>query len=172
MQETRDWYLGGDDPREKEVATHSSILAWRIPMDRGVWQATVHGVAKSQTQLSDHKQQQHIISMLWSLLKFSEIAMKIQQPLILINRIHSWEEGFSNTHWPGNNAQELRGRGLDCEGSLRSCPAHIAGTEALPTVSLCGAGPDLWHAVGNLRAGNVWPRHSWGDKQSVFIGVP
>ena len=34
---------------EKEMATHSSILAWRIPMDRGAWWATVHGVAKSQT---------------------------------------------------------------------------------------------------------------------------
>ena len=33
------------------VATHSSILAWRIPMDRGGWRATVHGVAKSWTQL-------------------------------------------------------------------------------------------------------------------------
>ena len=31
---------------EKEMATHSSILAWRIPMDRGAWQATVHGVAR------------------------------------------------------------------------------------------------------------------------------
>ena len=28
---------------------YSSILAWRIPMDRGAWRATVHGVAKSQT---------------------------------------------------------------------------------------------------------------------------
>ena len=34
---------------EADMATHSSILAWRIPMDRGAWQATVHGVAKSQT---------------------------------------------------------------------------------------------------------------------------
>ena len=33
--------------------THSSILVWRIPMDRGAWQVTVHGVAKSQTQLND-----------------------------------------------------------------------------------------------------------------------
>ena len=31
---------------EKEMATHFSILAWRIPMDRGAWQATVHGVAR------------------------------------------------------------------------------------------------------------------------------
>ena len=36
---------------EKEMATHFSILAWRIPMDRGVWRATVLGVTKSQTQL-------------------------------------------------------------------------------------------------------------------------
>ena len=34
------------------MVTHSNILAWRIPMDRGAWLAVVHGVAKSQTQLS------------------------------------------------------------------------------------------------------------------------
>ena len=45
--------LGWEDPLEKEMATHSSILAWRIPMDRGAWWAIVHGVAKSWTQLSD-----------------------------------------------------------------------------------------------------------------------
>ena len=35
------------------MATHSSTLAWKNPMDGGAWWATVHGVAKSQTQLSD-----------------------------------------------------------------------------------------------------------------------
>ena len=44
---------GWEDPLEKGMATHSSILAWRIPMDREVWWATVHGVTKSWTQLSD-----------------------------------------------------------------------------------------------------------------------
>ena len=33
------------------MATYSSILVWRIPMDRGAWWAIVRGVAKSQTQL-------------------------------------------------------------------------------------------------------------------------
>ena len=33
------------------MATHSSVLTWRIPMDRGAWWITVHGVAKSWTQL-------------------------------------------------------------------------------------------------------------------------
>ena len=37
---------------EEEMATHFSILAWRIPMGRGAWWVTVHGVAES-TQLSD-----------------------------------------------------------------------------------------------------------------------
>ena len=42
----------GRSPGEGK-ATHSSILAWGIPMGRGAWRAIVHGVAKSQTQLSD-----------------------------------------------------------------------------------------------------------------------
>ena len=41
--------LGWDDPPEEGMATHSSTLAWRIPMDRGAWWATVTGVPKSQT---------------------------------------------------------------------------------------------------------------------------
>ena len=40
--------LGGEDPLEKEMVTHSFILAWKT-MDRGVWQATVHGFADSDT---------------------------------------------------------------------------------------------------------------------------
>ena len=39
--------LGRKDPLEKEMANHSGTLAWEIPMDRGAWWATVHGVAKS-----------------------------------------------------------------------------------------------------------------------------
>ena len=42
-----------EDPLEKETATHSSILAWRIPLETGAWWATVGGFRKSQTWLSD-----------------------------------------------------------------------------------------------------------------------
>jgi len=52
MWETRAQSLHWEDPLEKGMATHSSLLAWRIPMDRGAWRATVHGVAKSRTRLS------------------------------------------------------------------------------------------------------------------------
>ena len=40
--------LGWEDPLEEGMTTHSTILAWRIPMDRGAWQATVHRITKSQ----------------------------------------------------------------------------------------------------------------------------
>ena len=49
MQDTWVRSLGWDNPLEEGMTTHSSILAWRILMDRGAWQATVHGVAKSWT---------------------------------------------------------------------------------------------------------------------------
>ena len=53
LQETWVQSLGWEDSLEENMATHFSILAWRIPMDRGAWRATVPGVAESQTRLSD-----------------------------------------------------------------------------------------------------------------------
>ena len=47
VKETRVRSLGWEDPLEEGMAVHSSILAWRIPMDRGAWRATVHSVTKS-----------------------------------------------------------------------------------------------------------------------------
>ena len=49
MSETWVSSLSWEDPLEEGMATHSSILAWGIPMDRGAWRATVHGVAESDT---------------------------------------------------------------------------------------------------------------------------
>ena len=51
MRETWVWSLGWEDALEEGMATHSSILAWRILMDKEAWSAIVHRVAKSQTQL-------------------------------------------------------------------------------------------------------------------------
>ena len=59
MQETWVQSLGWEDPLEKGMVTHFSILAWIIP-----WQATVHIILKSQTRLSDF----HFTSLLLSIL--------------------------------------------------------------------------------------------------------
>ena len=52
MLEMRVGFLGQEDPLEEEMDTHSNILAWKKPMDRGTWWAAVRGV-QSQTQLGD-----------------------------------------------------------------------------------------------------------------------
>ena len=46
--------LGWEDPLKEGMTTHSSILAWKIPMDRGAWWATVHGAAESDTTERSH----------------------------------------------------------------------------------------------------------------------
>ena len=53
MEETEEMQvlsLGWEDPLEEGMVTHLGILAWRIPMDRGAWRATVLRVAQSQTR--------------------------------------------------------------------------------------------------------------------------
>ena len=49
VQETWVRFLGWEDPLDEGKETYTNSLAWRIPMNRGAWQATVHGVAKSWT---------------------------------------------------------------------------------------------------------------------------
>ena len=57
MRETWFQSLGWEDPLEEGMATHSSILAWRIPVERGAWWAIVHGVAKESGTTERLKQQ-------------------------------------------------------------------------------------------------------------------
>ena len=53
MQEAQVQSLGWEDPPEKGMAIHSSVLAWKNPREGVAWRATVHGVAKSLTRLSN-----------------------------------------------------------------------------------------------------------------------
>ena len=62
MQETFIRSQGWEGPLEESLATHSSILAWRISLDRGAWRAAVHMVTKSRTWLTDYAQHtQHCV---------------------------------------------------------------------------------------------------------------
>ena len=53
MQETLVRFQGQEDPLEQGVASYSSIIGWRIPVDREAWRATVQRVAKGRTRLSN-----------------------------------------------------------------------------------------------------------------------
>ena len=53
MWETWVQSLNWENPLEESMSTHSSSLAWKIPMDRGAWRATVRGVSKNWTRLND-----------------------------------------------------------------------------------------------------------------------
>ena len=53
LQETWVQSLGKKDPLEEQMATHSSILAWRIPMNRGAWWDTAHVVAKKESDTAE-----------------------------------------------------------------------------------------------------------------------
>ena len=53
MWETWVQSLGREDPVEEGMATHSSILAWKIPMDRGAWRATVHEVGSKELDMTE-----------------------------------------------------------------------------------------------------------------------
>ena len=53
MQETQVWSLGWEDPLEEGMATHSSIIAWKILWTEEPGGATVHRITKSQTYISD-----------------------------------------------------------------------------------------------------------------------
>ena len=66
MQETWVWSLGWEDPLKEGMATHSSIPAWRIPMDSRAWGAIVHGVKGSYTteQLSTEQHSTRKLSMI------------------------------------------------------------------------------------------------------------
>ena len=77
-QETWVPTLSGEDPLEEGMATLSSILAWRIPMDRGACQATAHRVAKSWAQLKRLNTAQHKV---YSKIKATE-KIKVQRTFL------------------------------------------------------------------------------------------
>ena len=67
-----------EDPLEEGMATHSSITAWRIFMDRRAWQAAVHRVANSQTRLKQLSMHTRIVSS-----RFVHVVINVRFPSFL-----------------------------------------------------------------------------------------
>ena len=94
-----------EDPLEKGMATYSSILAWRIPMDRGAWWATAHRVAKSRTWLkwlSMHARTDlnKVIIVLCSKYQWENSDLDKGKPLdFSICLEHYPDDGISNFFW-------------------------------------------------------------------------
>ena len=86
------------------MATHSSILAWRVPKDRGAWWDTVHRVTQSRTQLSNEAQHSmerlksdHYVSVRASLEDQSvKIHLQCRRPKFNPESVRSHGEGNSN----------------------------------------------------------------------------
>ena len=98
-QETRVWSLGREDPLEKGMATHSSILAWRTPWT-GAWRATVHGAAKSWTELCDWAGAGH-----WPTTSEDELKWKIHfSPSLTFGSLES-----ISSQWDSAAKEEFRG---------------------------------------------------------------
>ena len=80
MQETEETqvrFLGREDPLKEGMGTHSSNLAWSIPMDRGAWQGTAHGVAKSRTRLSNKAQHSTRVKDIWVFFFFLVVFLQL-----------------------------------------------------------------------------------------------
>ena len=101
--------LGSGRSLEKDMTTHSSILAWRIPMDRRAWWASVHGVAKSQTSQirvtdTDNGEQLNVrkitLSFLYDFLALSYVINKQNLCMLLLiepNKTHAFNDTLELT---------------------------------------------------------------------------
>ena len=87
------------DPLAEGVETRSSILAWRIPMDRAAWQATAHGVTKSDTtKATNHVRMQHKLAETADLIRIITLKLVDYSPVRKDKKFHSPPSPPSCTH--------------------------------------------------------------------------
>jgi len=115
MRETWVWSLGREDSLQKEMATHSGTLAWKIPWRRSLVQATVHGVAKSRARLRNFTSSSSNKGMgfpWWLSAKESACQCRRHRFDPWVMKIHwrrKWQPDFSILAWEILWTEELAG---------------------------------------------------------------
>ena len=110
MWENWVWSLGWEDPLEKGMVTHSSILAWKIHMDRGVWQTTVHGVAKSQPWLSGFTFTFHFYA--------------LEKEMATHSSVLAWRIPGMRSHWVRRDWSDLAAASSSGKEPICQCRRH------------------------------------------------
>ena len=120
MRETWVESLGWEEPLEEGMATHSCILAWKIPMDRGAWQATVHAVAKNRTWLSDFHFTKYLVGNLIKVRLNSMKKWRTKTGRFLVKPTCStWNKNYACTQgFPGGSAGKESTRSAEELGSI------------------------------------------------------
>ena len=96
--------LSWEDPLEEGMATHSSILAWRTPTDRGTWRAAVREVAKSWTRLwvTQHSTSEGVYEVCENVKRETDLGGQRRIPESLVMNLGI----ISRMWWPGNEVGE------------------------------------------------------------------
>ena len=142
----RVWSLGQEVPLESEMSTHSSILSWKIPWTREVWQATVHGVAKSWTWLIIYIQTWHCARHCGQRRRWHPT------PVLLPGKSYGWRSLVGCSPW-GRWGSDTTER-LDFHFS-RSCVGEGNGS-SLQCSCLENARDGGLPSVGSHRVGHNW----------------
>ena len=166
MWETQVWSLDWEE--EEGMATHSSVLAWRIPMDRGAWQVKSIWLQRVEHNWSDLAHTWPVISALCSPtwvrdgMKSNTKLLHKDQPIWHLCFIKTWMLG--NRDWgkavahfpggPGNSSEHYCGVCV-CDGSLISFHCFLGGKlltgfDSLESVQIFVLLPFLLHSVCNI----------------------
>ena len=125
--------LGWKSPLEEHMATHSSILAWRIPKDRGAWRVTVHGVTKSRTQLKQPGTLTHTHLLVKKMVPLQNHQLSFLLDILIY--IYTYLKNWLTWLWRLGSPKDLyskglrprRGSGISSSPSLRAkgdwCPS-------------------------------------------------
>ena len=169
MQETHVWSLVWEDPLEEGIATHSSILAWRIPRKRSL--ATVHGIAESNTTNT------HTHTHTYIQLRILISLYQCFQTLVHIWITCIWDQIY--LHNPNNHDGVIthpEPHILECEvkcalGSITTNKA--SGGDGIP-VELFQILKDDAVKVLHSICQQIWKTQQWPQewKRSVFIPIP